>query len=68
MGRGGRRGWGALLTVVQVSFCSLIKGIYPENSHVVFFILINSVLLNLLCVWITFISGFLSLLCGCVQP
>jgi len=44
-----------------------VKGDYPENSHVVFcpnkqryfeplmcFVLINSVLLNLLCVWILF--------------
>ena len=39
------------LTVVQVPFCSLIKGITPK-IRMLCFVLINSVLLNLLCVWI----------------
>ena len=34
-----------------MSFCSLIKGITPK-IRVLCFVLINSVLLNLLCVWI----------------
>ena len=38
------------LIVVQMSFCSLIKGINPK-IRMLCFVLINSVLLNLLCVW-----------------
>ena len=34
-----------------MSFCSLTKGITPK-THMLCFVLINSVLLNLLCVWI----------------
>ena len=39
------------LIVVKVSFCSLIKGITPKIGMLCF-VLINSVILNLLCVWI----------------
>ena len=39
------------LTVVLTSFCSLINGITPK-IHMLCFVLINSVLLNLACVWI----------------
>ena len=39
------------LTVVYVWFCSMIKGIIP-SIRVLCFVAINSVLLNLLCVWI----------------
>ena len=35
----------------EVSFCSLIKGITPEIL-MLGFVLISSVLLNLLCIWI----------------
>ena len=38
------------LTVVLVSFCSLMKGITPKICRLCFF-LINSVILNLLCAW-----------------
>ena len=41
------------LTVVQVLFCSLIKGIPPKFADCVF-VLINSVPLDLLCIWILF--------------
>ena len=39
------------LTVVSVSFCSLIKGINPK-IRMLCFVLINSVLLRILCVQI----------------
>ena len=39
------------LTIVQVPFCSLIKGITPKMCMLCF-VRTNSVLLNLLCVWI----------------
>ena len=42
----------------------LDKGDYPENLQIVFFVLINSVLLNLLCVWILFIYLFILLESG----
>ena len=41
------------LTVVEVSFCSLVKGITPKILTLCF-VPINSVLLNLLCVWFLF--------------
>ena len=40
------------LTVVLVSFCSLIGGITPTVFCFVLITLVNSVLLKLLCVWI----------------
>ena len=40
-----------LTVVFKASFCSLIKGITPNNLHVVFYP--KSVLLNLSCVWIS---------------
>ena len=39
------------VTVVQMSFCSLIKGITPK-VRTLCFVVVNSVRLNLLCVWI----------------
>ena len=39
---------------VQVFFCSLIKGITPK-IRMLCFVLINSVRLNLLCIWIFFL-------------
>ena len=39
------------LTVAQVLFCSLKKGITPKICMVCF-VLVNSLLFNLLCVWI----------------
>ena len=49
------------LTVVEVSFCSLIKGITPK-IRMLCFVLINSVILNVLCVLILFwsVTGVLS--------
>ena len=41
------------LTVVKVSFCSLIKRI-TQKIRMLCFVLINNVALNLLCVWILF--------------
>ena len=41
------------LTVVLMSFCSLISGITPK---ILYFVLINSVLLKFLCVWIWWIT------------
>ena len=38
--------------VVFVLFCSLTKGITPNICRLCSFVLINSVLLNLLCFWI----------------
>ena len=40
-------------TVFQVSFCNLTKAITPK-MRVLCFVLTNSVLLNLLCIWILF--------------
>ena len=42
------------LTVVKVSSCSLTKGIITK-IRILCFVLINSVPLNLLCVWIRFL-------------
>ena len=44
------------LTVVQVSFCSLIKRI-TLKIRVLCFLLINSVLFNILCVWVLLCSS-----------
>ena len=43
-----------ILTVVSVSFCSIIKGIkgITPNIRMLCFVPITSVLLSLLCVWI----------------
>ena len=44
------------LIVVQLSFCSSIKGITP-NIRMLYFVLINGVPLNLSCVWFSLRQG-----------